>query len=123
MLDSYPLNNSITTWRKSFDHTHGGYDRAPKFMMPNNFEYLLRHAYQNNDKEILDHVLLTLDKIAYGGVYDHIGGGFARYSTDINWHIPHFEKMLYDNAQLVSLYSHAYMITKKPLYKQVVFRC
>ncbi|MFT4699085.1 MAG: hypothetical protein ACI9SJ_002247 [Flavobacteriaceae bacterium] len=120
-ITNYPLNTSLSTWKKSFDHKHGGYNRTPKFMMPNNFEYLLRHANQNNDRELLDHVLLTLDKIAYGGIYDHIGGGFSRYSTDINWHIPHFEKMLYDNAQMVSLYSHAYMITKKPLYKQVVF--
>ncbi|MBV1924677.1 MAG: thioredoxin domain-containing protein [Flavobacteriaceae bacterium] len=120
-ISNYSLTNSLSTWQKSFDGKHGGYNRAPKFMMPNNFEFLLRHAYQNNDQAILDQVLLTLDNIAYGGVYDHIGGGFARYSTDLKWHIPHFEKMLYDNAQLVSLYSHAYMITKKPLYQQVVF--
>jgi len=120
-ISNYALKNSLTKWSNSFDNKNGGYNRAPKFMMPNNYEYLLRYGYQNNDKEILDYVLLTLDKIAYGGVYDHIGGGFARYSTDINWHIPHFEKMLYDNAQLVSLYSHAYMVTKKPLYQQVVF--
>ena len=61
-----------------------------------------------------------MDQIAYGGVYDHVGGGFARYSTDSRWHVPHFEKMLYDNAQLVSLYIKAYQITKKPLYKEVV---
>ena len=71
-------------------------------------------------KKLLNYVYLTLDQIAYGGVYDHLGGGFARYSTDLKWHIPHFEKMLYDNAQLVSLYSQAYQTTKKPLYKEVV---
>jgi uncharacterized protein YyaL (SSP411 family) len=89
-------------------------------MMPNNYEYLLRNAVENNDKELLDYVTLTLDNIAFGGVYDHVGGGFARYSTDAKWHVPHFEKMLYDNAQLVSLYSNAYLVTKKPLYKEVV---
>ena len=90
-------------------------------MMPNNYQYLLRNAFQNDNKELLDQVELTLDKIAYGGVYDQIGGGFSRYSVDEKWHIPHFEKMLYDNAQLVSLYSDAYLVTKKPLYKEVVF--
>ena len=94
--------------------------KAPKFMMPNNYQFLLRYAVENNDSELLDHVTLTLDKIAYGGVYDHIGGGFARYSVDEKWHIPHFEKMLYDNAQLVSLYSNAYKVTKNPLYKEVI---
>lgn len=118
---NYDIDSIIKKWQTNFDGKNGGYNRAPKFMMPNNLEYLLRFAVENNDKSTLDHVLLTLDKMAYGGVYDHIGGGFARYSTDINWHIPHFEKMLYDNAQLVSLYSNAYMVTKKPLYKEVVF--
>jgi uncharacterized protein len=81
---------------------------------------LLRYAYQNNDKKLQDFVNLTLTKMAYGGIYDQIGGGFSRYSVDEKWHIPHFEKMLYDNAQLVSLYSDAYLITKNELYKNVV---
>jgi hypothetical protein len=89
-------------------------------MMPSNYQYLLRHAVQNEDQKLLDKVLLTLDKIAYGGIYDQIGGGFSRYSVDIKWHVPHFEKMLYDNAQLVSLYSDAYLATKNPLYKNIV---
>ena len=69
----------------------------------------------------LEHVELTLDKMAFGGIYDQIGGGFARYSVDKLWKAPHFEKMLYDNGQLVSLYSEAYLKFKKPLYKEVVF--
>ena len=117
---NYNTQALIDLWKKGFDNKFGGQNRSPKFMMPNNYEFLLRYAVHNNEEELLDYVTLTLDNIAFGGVYDHIGGGFARYSTDKKWHIPHFEKMLYDNAQLVSLYSHAYMVTKKPLYKQVV---
>ncbi len=88
--------------------------------MPNNYEFLLRQAVEKKDTELLNFVTLTLDKMAYGGLYDQIGGGFARYSTDEKWHVPHFEKMLYDNAQLVSLYSNAYLVNPKPLYKEVV---
>ena len=117
---NYPTAALIKNWSKNFDRSYGGYDRAPKFMMPNANQFLLRYAFQNEQIELLDHVILTLDKMAYGGVYDHIGGGFSRYSTDSKWHIPHFEKMLYDNAQLVSLYSNAYLVTKNPHYKEIV---
>ena len=89
-------------------------------MMPNNLQFLLRYAVESKNAEILDFVTLSLDKMAYGGLYDQIGGGFSRYSTDEKWHVPHFEKMLYDNAQLVSLYSEAYMVTNNPYYKEVV---
>lgn len=116
----YPIATIVDDWSKGFDKTYGGYNKAPKFMMPNNFEYLLRYATQNKDEKIMDHVMLTLDKMAYGGIYDQIGGGFSRYSTDSKWHVPHFEKMLYDNGQLVSLYSNAYMVSQNPLYKEVV---
>ncbi|MFT7628632.1 MAG: hypothetical protein ACI9OS_002294 [Ulvibacter sp.] len=117
---NYPTAALIKNWSKNFDGSYGGYDRAPKFMMPNANQFLLRYAFQNEQVELLDHVILTLDKMAYGGVYDHIGGGFSRYSTDSKWHIPHFEKMLYDNAQLVSLFSNAYLVTKNPHYKEIV---
>ena len=80
----------------------------------------MRYAYQNNDTELLDFVNLTLKKMAYGGVFDQIGGGFSRYSVDAKWHVPHFEKMLYDNGQLVSLYTDAYLITKNEIYKDIV---
>src|SRR5690606_18356288 len=93
---------------------------VPKFMMPNNYEFLLRNAVETKNDKLLENVNLTLEKMAYGGLYDQIGGGFSRYSVDEKWHIPHFEKMLYDNAQLVSLYSNAYLATKNPLYKEVV---
>ena len=119
-FSAYNSRTLVDKWRQGFDKRNGGYNRAPKFMMPNNYQFLLRHAVQQQDEELLDFVRLTLDKMAYGGIYDHIGGGFARYSTDERWHVPHFEKMLYDNAQMVSLYSESYSATKNPLYKQVV---
>ena len=119
-FNDFPIKSTVKNWSATFDNKYGGANRAPKFMMPNNLNYLLRYGIKNKDKEILDYVYLTLDNIAYGGVYDHIGGGFSRYSTDMKWHVPHFEKMLYDNAQLVSLYSQAYKVTKNPLYEEVV---
>jgi uncharacterized protein YyaL (SSP411 family) len=119
-FNDYPISTVVNSWIKTFDHKFGGTNRSPKFMMPNNLEYLMRYGFQEHNKTVQEYVFNTLDKIAYGGVYDHVGGGFSRYSTDLKWHIPHFEKMLYDNAQLVSLYSHAYQITKNPLYKEVV---
>ena len=120
-LASIDLDKHIGSLVNKIDKKNGGFSGAPKFMMPNNIHFLLRSAYQNNDKETLKLVNLTLEKMAYGGVYDQIGGGFSRYSTDEKWHIPHFEKMLYDNAQLISLYSDAYLITNNELYKNVVY--
>ena len=117
---SYDTKPIVSAMKASFDPRFGGTKRAPKFMMPNNVAFWLREAVKKQDKELMSHVVLTLDKMAYGGVYDHVGGGFARYSTDKKWHVPHFEKMLYDNAQLVSLYSNAYAATKNPLYQEVV---
>ena len=110
----------VDNWKKNFDPEEGGMGNAPKFPMPNNWQFLMRYAYLMNDAEIAQAVTLTLKKMAYGGIYDHIGGGFARYSVDKLWHVPHFEKMLYDNAQLVSLYSEAYTWKTSHLYKQVV---
>ena len=106
--------------KKKFDNKEGGFNRAPKFPLPSFWHYLLEYSYYTKDEKIEKQLYLTLDKMAYGGIYDQIGGGFARYSVDPYWKVPHFEKMLYDNAQLVSLYSYAYQVTKKPLYKRVV---
>jgi len=114
------IEESIKNWTKQFDNNFGGMNRAPKFMMPNNYNFLLRYAYQNNHKDLQDFVNLTLTKMAYGGIFDQIGGGFSRYSVDAKWHVPHFEKMLYDNGQLVSLYADAYLSTKNELYKNIV---
>jgi uncharacterized protein YyaL (SSP411 family) len=102
------------------DFKDGGRQGAPKFPMPNNYEFLLQYSYMTGDQKAMEAVKITLDRMAKGGIYDQLGGGFARYSTDANWIAPHFEKMLYDNGQLVSLYSHAYQVTKNPLYKNIV---
>ena len=115
------ISYAVDKWSKSFDTKKGGMNRSPKFMMPNNFHFLMRYAHQTNNTNLKKYVINTLDQISYGGVYDHVGGGFARYSTDDKWHVPHFEKMLYDNGQLVSLYSDAYLLTKNDWYKQVVY--
>jgi uncharacterized protein YyaL (SSP411 family) len=102
------------------DFEDGGRQGAPKFPMPNNYEFLLQYYYMTGDQKAMEAAKITLDRMAKGGIYDQLGGGFARYSTDAYWIAPHFEKMLYDNGQLVSLYSHAYQVTKDPLYKNVV---
>lgn len=107
-------------WKRQFDLLEGGYNRAPKFPLPNNWQFLLRYAHLMKDEAARTAVGVTLQKMAYGGIYDHIGGGFARYSVDNLWHVPHFEKMLYDNGQLVSLYAEAYQFHPNPLFKQVV---
>ena len=118
--DKDDLQLIVDNWKKYFDKEEGGMGSSPKFPMPNNWQFLMRYAYLMNDSEVAQIVSLTLKKMAFGGIYDHIGGGFARYSVDGRWHVPHFEKMLYDNAQLVSLYSEAYTWKSSQLYKQVV---
>ncbi len=114
------LDQITVNFLKNIDLKEGGRKGSPKFPMPNNYQFLLSQYYKNNDAESLDAVLTTLKKMADGGIYDHLGGGFARYSTDDKWKVPHFEKMLYDNGQLVSLYAQAYKAVKDPLYKKVV---
>ena len=114
------LKELVAKWTKSFDNEYGGMARAPKFMMPNNYEFLMRYGFQNKDEELLKFIDLTLTKMAYGGLFDTIEGGFSRYSVDIKWHVPHFEKMLYDNGQLLSLYANAFKRTKNPLYQEVI---
>jgi uncharacterized protein YyaL (SSP411 family) len=104
----------------TMDYEKGGRKGAPKFPMPVNYKYLLRNYYYTKNEKALKAVIVTLDNMMNGGIYDQVGGGFARYSVDGDWEIPHFEKMLYDNAQLVSLYSEAYQVTKNERYKQVV---
>jgi uncharacterized protein len=113
------LGLSVEQWMMRFDNGEGGPNRAPKFPLPNNYLFLLRYAHHTGREDVLRHTLLTLDKMADGGIYDQIGGGFARYSTDLLWKVPHFEKMLYDNAQLVSLYSEAYRMTGNNRYRAV----
>lgn len=114
------LENGFKKWKSEFDTVEGGNNRAPKFPLPNSLQYLLQYYYFSKDQEALDHVTLSLDKMAMGGIYDQVGGGFARYSVDAIWKVPHFEKMLYDNGQLVSLYAEAYQLTQIAEYKQVI---
>lgn len=114
------LDECIAAWKQRFDNEEGGPKRAPKFPLPNNYLFLLRQAHFTADAELRAHVELTLAKMAYGGIYDQAGGGFARYSTDMDWKVPHFEKMLYDNSQLVSLYAEAYQCTGNDLFREIV---
>lgn len=119
-LEPQELDQSFLKWANGFDLKEGGMDRAPKFPMPVNWNFLLEYGIVHKNQKALDQVEFTLDKMAMAGIYDQIGGGFARYSVDALWKVPHFEKMLYDNAQLISLYSKAYRHYKKALYRDVV---
>jgi uncharacterized protein len=108
-------------FENKFDTTWGGLQKAPKFIMPSVWLLLLRYYHLTNSNAALQHINLTLTKILDGGIYDHAGGGFARYSVDAEWFVPHFEKMLYDNAQLISLYAEAFLVTQNPDYKRAVY--
>lgn len=126
-LEIYPkettdfnLDPLLDNWKKSFDLEFGGYQRAPKFMMPTNLNFLYQYGLINKNTFLTNYVELTLTKMAYGGLFDVVEGGFSRYSVDHKWHIPHFEKMLYDNAQLLVTYTNAYILTKNELFKEVV---
>lgn len=104
---------------RGFDHEHGGFGGAPKFPQPMNLEFLLRHYARTGDAAALEMVTFTLGKMARGGIYDQLGGGFHRYSVDAVWLVPHFEKMLYDNAQLSRVYLHAWQITGDPFFRRI----
>ena len=104
----------------AYDHEHGGLGGAPKFPNVGVLAIFLRHHWRSGEGRFLEMITHTLSRMAAGGIYDHLGGGFHRYSVDEKWLVPHFEKMLYDNAQLVRLYSDAFRVTNKPVFKQVV---
>ncbi|MEY2647063.1 MAG: hypothetical protein RL158_1039 [Bacteroidota bacterium] len=106
------LQNADTQW--------GGFGVAPKFPQTFSIQVLLRNYFANQDQSAIVHAVRSLDKMIQGGLYDHLGGGFARYSTDAQWQAPHFEKMLYDNALLIGVLSEAYQLTKKSVYKNVI---
>lgn len=116
------LDQAISKLSSTFDRENGGINKAPKFPMPSIWIFLLHYCAPNRNQELLDHLYLSLDKMSQGGIYDQIGGGFARYSVDARWFAPHFEKMLYDNAQLVSLYSLAFSLSQKESYRNVVYQ-
>ncbi|MFM7015726.1 MAG: thioredoxin domain-containing protein [Bacteroidota bacterium] len=107
-------------WSVNFDTEDGGNNRSPKFPMPNNYEWILDFYLLKNHPYAAEHLQLTLNKMLHGGIYDQLGGGFCRYSTDMQWKVPHFEKMLYDNAQLLSLYAKAYSIFGNEKYREMV---
>ncbi|MEH6746379.1 MAG: thioredoxin domain-containing protein [Maribacter arcticus] len=114
------INDIVKDWSTYFDTFLGGYKRAPKFMMPVNLNFLLHYGHSQKNEAINEYVHTTLTRMAWGGIFDHVGGGYSRYSVDTKWHVPHFEKMLYDNGLLISLYAKAYAATKNILYKNVV---
>ena len=115
------LEKGVNNWKQRFDMENGGRIGAPKFPMPVNLEFLLYYGFMKSDKTALDFVEITLRKMARGGIYDQIGGGFARYSVDELWKVPHFEKMLYDNGQLLSVYSKGFQQFKNEEFKTVVY--
>ena len=116
------IRSSYQDIRKSFDHKEGGLAGAPKFPLPGLWVTLLEYASYTGDSSAQEQVTLTLRRMAQGGIHDHLGGGFARYATDAQWRIPHFEKMLYDNAQLLELYAKAYLKDPDPLFKRTAER-
>ncbi len=118
-LDSEVLEKAYQAIKASFDSVHGGFGDAPKFPRPSVPDFLLRYYARSDTKDALDMALFTLRKMADGGMHDHLGGGFHRYSVDERWHVPHFEKMLYDQAQLASTYLDAYQITREDFYADV----
>ena len=114
------LDAAVAELEREFDPRNGGWGGAPKFPQPMTIEFLLRVHVRTGDERPLAMAQKTLDAMAAGGIYDHLGGGFARYATDSVWLVPHFEKMLYDNAQLARVYTHAWQVTRDPRYRAVV---
>ncbi len=108
------------TLERRFDPLYGGLDKSPKFPMPSIWDMLAVYSYKTKDEGAKEHLFFTLDRMADGGIYDHVGGGFSRYSVDAEWHVPHFEKMLYDNGQLLSLYATGYKLSGREKYKLVL---
>ena len=118
-LGAAPIAAAAADLRANFDEAHGGLGGAPKFPHPYELAFCLRAAGSNGDTRLRELVMLTLEKMAQGGIYDQLGGGFCRYSVDQYWLIPHFEKMLYDNGPLLKLYTDAWLITGNPLFARV----
>lgn len=116
------ITNGADILKKNFDSKNGGYGSAPKFPTPHNMLFLMKYSQLEDDKFAVQSVMKTLTQMYRGGIFDHIGGGFSRYSTDEKWLVPHFEKMLYDNALLIYSYVNAYQITEKLLFKQVAVK-
>ena len=114
------LDQALNDITRKFDAVDGGFSGPPKFPPSMTIEFLLRLAVANDDPAPLQMAEFTLTRMAHSGMYDQVGGGFARYATDTKWLVPHFEKMLYDNALLARVYLHAYQVTQNPLYRRIV---
>lgn len=121
-LSGEHADTTIENLRMRFDTQYGGFGDAPKFPGPTTLEFLLMHARRTGNQKALEMVTYTLEQMARGGIFDQLGGGFARYSVDAEWLVPHFEKMLYDNTQLARVYLHAYQLTGSPLFKETTER-
>lgn len=119
-LNAELIDSAVGQLRRAFDNSNGGFGQAPKFPHPMDLQLLVRVGHRSGQQGPLDMVRLTLDRMAAGGIYDHLGGGFARYSVDAQWLVPHFEKMLYDNALLAGAYLDAYLVTDDENYARVV---
>jgi uncharacterized protein len=119
-LDGKPLDDAVHYLKQAFDRDNGGFSGAPKFPHSETLELLMRRFASHGDREALELATFTLTKMAMGGIHDQVGGGFARYSVDAQWGIPHFEKMLYDNGWLLRLYADAWTLTRDPLFERVV---
>ena len=115
------LHNAFQEISEKYDYENGGFSEAPKFPQPLVIEFLFRYYKTTKDKNTINMITFTLKKMAEGGIYDHLGGGFHRYSVDNKWLVPHFEKMLYDNAMLAKVYIQAYQITKNDFFKKIAF--
>ncbi len=118
-LDPALFKQALQSLKRDYDATYGGWGHAPKFPQAMTIEFLLRLIVQQDDEAVRRMALHTLDAMAQGGMYDHIGGGFARYATDNRWLVPHFEKMLYDNALLARTYLHAWQLTRNESYRRI----
>jgi uncharacterized protein YyaL (SSP411 family) len=114
------LTQAIRHLEEQFDPVYGGFGRAPKFLHPTELSFCLSQYFKTQDTKALQMAVFTLEKMAKGGIYDQLGGGLYRYSTDPYWRIPHFEKMLYDNGPMLQLFTMAWLVTENPLFLQVV---
>jgi uncharacterized protein YyaL (SSP411 family) len=125
-LDRKLLAETVDSLKEEFDPEYGGFGnpskrfKGPKFPMPCRLDFLLQQGERTGNKALIEMACITLDRMALGGIYDQIGGGFHRYSTERTWNVPHFEKMLYDNAQLAEVYARAFRLTKKPHYRRIL---
>ncbi len=120
LLDTGILNQASSDFKRSFDSNEGGFGSAPKFPSPHNLVFLLREGYRTGDSTLTNMAIHSLKQMRLGGIFDHIGFGFHRYSTDSKWHVPHFEKMLYDQVNLMLAYTEAWSVSGDPLFLQTV---